>query len=70
MKSRKLELRSLHPKDEASFNNAIATFKNETPPFEFAFGFDKSIPWSANQILARASLQNPLIQGTLSCLLD
>jgi hypothetical protein len=39
-----LKLRSLYPKDEVSFNNAIATFKNETPPFEFAFDFDESIP--------------------------
>jgi predicted acetyltransferase len=45
MKSSKLELRHLLPEDEASFNNAIAAFKNETPPFEFAFDYDESIPF-------------------------
>ncbi|MCG8553451.1 MAG: GNAT family N-acetyltransferase [Desulfobacterales bacterium] len=46
MKSHKLKLRGLRPEDEASFNNAIAAFKNETPPFEFAFDFDESIPFA------------------------
>ena len=46
MTSPKLELRPLRPEDEASFKNAIATFKNETPPFEFAFDFDESIPFA------------------------
>lgn len=45
-KSSKLELRPLRPEDEASFNSAIAAFKNETPHFEFAFDFDESIPFT------------------------
>ena len=45
MKSSKLELRPLRPEDEASFNDAVAVFKNETPPFEFAFDFDESVPF-------------------------
>lgn len=31
------------PEDEESFRNAVAAFKNEIPPFEFAFDFDESI---------------------------
>lgn len=46
MQSNKLKLRSLRPEDEASFKDAIAAFKNETPPFEFAFDFDESIPFN------------------------
>jgi predicted acetyltransferase len=46
MKSCKLELRPLCSEDEVSFNNAIATFKNEIPPFEFAFDFNRSIPFT------------------------
>jgi predicted acetyltransferase len=45
MKSSKIELRPLRPEDEASFKDAIAAFKNERPPFEFAFDFDESIPF-------------------------
>jgi predicted acetyltransferase len=45
MKYRKLELRPLRAEDEASFNSAIAAFTNETPPFEFAFDFDETIPF-------------------------
>ncbi|MCW8929406.1 MAG: GNAT family N-acetyltransferase [Gammaproteobacteria bacterium] len=46
MKSSKLKLRSLRPEDEASFKNAVAAFKNEIPPFEFAFDFDESITFN------------------------
>ena len=45
MKPGKLELRPLRPEDEATFNSAVAAFKIETPPFEFAFDFDESIPF-------------------------
>jgi predicted acetyltransferase len=45
MKSSKLKLRSLLPEDEVSFKDAVAAFKNEMPPFEFAFHFDESIPF-------------------------
>ena len=47
MKSSQLKLRPLRPEDEASFKNAIAAFRNEIPPFEFAFDFDESIPFAA-----------------------
>jgi hypothetical protein len=38
----KLKLRPLRPEDEVSFKNAIAAFKNETPPLEFAFDMELS----------------------------
>ena len=41
----KLKLRSLLPEDEATFRKAVAEFKNEMPPFEFAFDFNESIPF-------------------------
>lgn len=46
MKSSTLELRPLRPEDEASFNQAVAAFKSEERPFEFAFDFDRSIPFA------------------------
>ena len=46
MTTGKLELRQLRPEDESSFRNAVAEFKEEVPPFEFAFDFDDSIPFS------------------------
>jgi predicted acetyltransferase len=45
MNSSKLLLRPLRPEDEASFRNAIDAFRDETPPFEFAFDFDDSFPF-------------------------
>ena len=46
MRSSILDLRPLRSEDEVSFNNAIAAFKNEMPPFEFAFDFDESTPFT------------------------
>ncbi len=46
MKSTELELRTLRPEDEPSFENAVAAFKDEVPPFEFAFEYDESTPFS------------------------
>ena len=46
MKSCNLELRPLCSEDEVSFNNAIAAFKNEMSPFEFAFDFNESISFT------------------------
>lgn len=46
MKSSKLILRPLRPEDEVSFMKAVAAFRSETPPFEFAFHFDASMPFS------------------------
>lgn len=37
MKPDKLKLRTLRPEDEESFKKAVAAFKNEVSPFEFAF---------------------------------
>ena len=36
----KLELRALRPEDEASFRRAVEEFARETPPWQFAFGFE------------------------------
>ncbi len=44
--SNKLELRPLRLEDESSFRQAIAEFKAEVPPFEFAFDFDESVSFS------------------------
>ena len=73
MKINKLKLRSLRPDDEASFINAIAAFKNETPPFEFAFDFDESIPfteyikklerWSLGKDLPNKFVPNTFLVG-------
>jgi predicted acetyltransferase len=46
MRSKKLELRPLRFEDKVSFNNAIASFNSEIPPFKFAFDFDESIPFT------------------------
>jgi hypothetical protein len=46
MRSSRLELRPLRAEDEVSFKNAIAAFTDEIPPFEFAFDFDESIPFT------------------------
>ena len=47
MNASQLKLRALCQEDEVSFKKAIAAFENETPPFEFAFDFDASIPFEA-----------------------
>jgi len=46
MKSAILKLRYLRPEDEIPFRNAVAAFKKESPPFEFAFDFDESVPFT------------------------
>ena len=38
-----LQLRMLRPEDERSFRSAVAEFARETPPWQFAFGFDESV---------------------------
>ena len=61
MTSGRLKLRHLHPGDESSFKNALDLFKDETPPFEFAFDFDESAPFIAYiQKLERWSLGKDL----------
>lgn len=47
MNSSRLTLRFLCPEDDVSFKNAVAAFRNATPPFEFAFDFDESISFEA-----------------------
>jgi predicted acetyltransferase len=37
----------LRPEDEQSFRTAVEEFKREAPPWQFAFGFDDSITFSA-----------------------
>lgn len=76
MKSNKLELRALCPEDEVSFKNAIAEFRNEIPPFQFAFGFDESIPfieyvnkledWSLGKGLSDEFVQSTFFVGVVS----
>jgi predicted acetyltransferase len=46
MSAEKLELRMLRMEDESSFKSAIEEFARETPPWQFAFGFDESSPFS------------------------
>jgi predicted acetyltransferase len=46
MQSTPISLRPLAVADEASFKNAIAEFAHEMPPWQFAFGFDDSRPFS------------------------
>jgi predicted acetyltransferase len=46
MSAGKLELRMLRPKDERSFRRAVEEFERETPPWQFAFGFDDTLPFS------------------------
>lgn len=46
MSAGKLELRMLRPEDERSFRRAVEEFKCETPPWQFAFGFDDAAPFS------------------------
>lgn len=41
-----LMLRPLEVGDEISFKNALVEFAGETPPWEFAFGFSDSMPFS------------------------
>jgi predicted acetyltransferase len=41
-----LLLRPLEVGDEASFKNAVAEFAREMPPWQFAFGFDASLPFA------------------------
>ena len=36
----------LRPEDERSFRRAVEEFKCETPPWQFAFGFDDAAPFS------------------------
>jgi predicted acetyltransferase len=42
----KLELRTLRLGDELSFRNAVEEFRRETPPWQFAFGFEESLDFS------------------------
>jgi predicted acetyltransferase len=75
MKSSPLELRPLRLEDEASFKNAIAAFKNEQPPFDFAFAFDPSAPfseyveelvaWPKGEGLAATWLPNSFLVGVV-----
>lgn len=75
MKSSQLVLRPLRPEDEASFKKALAAFSNETPPFEFAFDFDASIPfadyikklegWSLGQGLPDKFVPNTFLVGVV-----
>ncbi len=46
MKTKTLELRTLRMEDESSFRSAIEEFARETPPWQFAFGFDEALPFS------------------------
>lgn len=46
MEATPIILRPLAVADEESFKNAIAEFAHETPPWQFAFGFDESLPFS------------------------
>ncbi len=46
MKIGSLELRTLRCEDEASFKDAVEEFRNETPPWTFAFDFDQSAVFS------------------------
>jgi predicted acetyltransferase len=46
MSSERLELRTLRVEDEWSFRKAVEEFECETPPWQFAFGFDKSLAFS------------------------
>jgi predicted acetyltransferase len=41
-----LELRPLRPEDEVSFRAAIAACLEEVPPLDFAFDFDKAVPFA------------------------
>jgi predicted acetyltransferase len=46
MNAGKLELRMLRREDERSFRRAVEEFERETPPWQFAFGFDDAAPFS------------------------
>lgn len=46
MSAGKLELRMLRKEDERSFRQAVEEFGRETPPWQFAFGFDGSRAFS------------------------
>jgi predicted acetyltransferase len=46
MKTKTLELRTLRMEDESSFRRAIEEFARETPPWQFAFGFDEALSFS------------------------
>lgn len=46
MKKSALELRPLKLEDERSFMEAVAEFRNEQPPWEFALGFDDVVSFS------------------------
>jgi predicted acetyltransferase len=43
MSTDKLELRTLRTEDEESFRNAVEEFLREVPPWQFAFGFDRTV---------------------------
>jgi len=76
MESDGLELRLLRPEDEASFKDAIAAFKDELPPFEFAFDFDESVPfidytkklegWSLGKGLPDRFVPNTFLVGVVA----
>ena len=46
MSTEKLELRMLRTEDESSFRMAVEEFAREMPPWQFAFGFDDSVPFA------------------------
>ena len=46
MSAEKLELRMLRIEDESSFRRAVEAFAREVPPWQFAFGFDDSVPFA------------------------
>ena len=47
MNNSELELRPLRDEDEKPFKRAVEEFKNETPPWGFAFQFDSSARFSS-----------------------
>lgn len=75
MKSCTLELRPLRRNDEATLRQAIAAFKNETPPFDFAFDFDESMcfneyikkleGWSRGENLPDRFVPNSFLVGVV-----
>lgn len=75
MSEPRLELRTLCVKDEVSFRQAIKAFKNEQPPFQFAFRFDESAPfseyvkkldaWSNGDCLPEGSVSSTFLVGVV-----
>jgi predicted acetyltransferase len=46
MSAEQLELRMLRTEDESSFKRAVQEFAREMSPWQFAFGFDDSVPFA------------------------